>query len=129
MDIVPERTLDRAYIRLCSMGLVFLHVDLDGLHIYRGHVQGFSASAFAGLSLVRNIAGAGFPLFADQLFLNEGFEWAGSILGFLALLLVPIPFILARYGRILRMRSPWARQHMDDRAVEEGFVQPGDVEK
>ncbi len=89
----------------------------------------FSASAFAGLSVVRNLAGAGFPLFADQMFVNVGFQWAGSILGFLALLLIPIPFVLDRYGRTLRMRSPWARQHMDDLVDEEGFGGPGDVEK
>lgn len=48
------------------------------------------------------------------MFLNEGFQWAGTILAFLAVLLIPIPFILAKYGRAIRMRSPWARQHMDD---------------
>ena len=48
------------------------------------------------------------------MFLKEGYQWAGSILAFLAVLLVPIPFILGKYGRALRLRSPWARQHMDD---------------
>ena len=66
----------------------------------------YSASALAGLGLVRNIAGGGFPLFAKQMFMNEGYQWAGSILAFLAILLVPIPFILERYGRALRLRSP-----------------------
>ena len=80
----------------------------------------FSASALAGLSLIRNIAGAGFPLFAHQMFLNEGNQWALSILAFLALVMIPIPFVLARYGRALRLKSPWARQHMDDLTEEEG---------
>ena len=78
------------------------------------HDQVFSASALAGIGLVRNLAGAGFPLFGVQMFDNEGYEWAGSILGFLSLLLIPIPFVLSKYGRALRLRSPWARQHMDD---------------
>ena len=82
-------------------------------------MQVFSASALAGVGLVRNVAGAGFPLFARQMFLQEGYQWAGSILAFLALLLVPIPFILAKYGRILRLRSPWAKQHMDDVSEDE----------
>lgn len=34
----------------------------------------FSASALAGIGLVRNIAGAGFPLFGRQLFKNLGFR-------------------------------------------------------
>lgn len=74
----------------------------------------FSASALAGVGLIRNLAGAGFPLFGTQLFENEGFNWAGTILGCLAILLVPIPFILERFGTRLRARSPFARQHMDD---------------
>jgi predicted ArsR family transcriptional regulator len=53
------------------------------------------------------------------MFTNEGYQWAGSILAFLAVLLIPIPFILERYGRALRLRSPWAKQHMDDLTAEE----------
>lgn len=74
----------------------------------------YAASALAGLGLIRNIAGAGFPLFGDQMFENLGYQWAGSLLAFLALLLVPIPFILGRYGVELRKRSPWAREHMTE---------------
>ncbi|KAI9810821.1 MAG: hypothetical protein M1827_006028 [Pycnora praestabilis] len=79
----------------------------------------YSASALAALGLIRNIAGAGFPLFAEQLFQNEGNEWAGSILAFLALVMIPIPFIWSRYGKALRMKSPWAKQHMDDLTPDE----------
>ncbi|KAG8529727.1 uncharacterized protein KY384_005208 [Bacidia gigantensis] len=79
----------------------------------------FSASALAGLGLVRNVAGAGFPLFGKQMFQNLGNQWAASTLAFLALLMIPIPFILAHKGRSLRLRSPWARQHMDDLTEEE----------
>lgn len=80
----------------------------------------FSASALAGIGLVRNVAGAGFPLFGRQLFVNLGFQWGGSVLAFLAVVLVPIPFVLERYGRGLRERSPWARVHMDVGGEGEG---------
>lgn len=73
----------------------------------------FSASALAGIGLVRNLAGCGFPLFGRQLFLNEGFQYAGLILACLSLLLMPIPFVLAKKGLALRSRSPWARQMME----------------
>ncbi|KIX93496.1 uncharacterized protein Z520_10674 [Fonsecaea multimorphosa CBS 102226] len=78
----------------------------------------FSASALAGVGLIRNLAGAGFPLFGTQLFENEGYNWAGTILGCLAILLVPIPFVLERFGTRLRRKSPYARQHMDDDDME-----------
>lgn len=73
----------------------------------------FSASALAGIGLVRNLFGAGFPLFGNQMFENEGYNWAGTILAGLSMLLIPIPFVLERYGTALRARSPWAREHMD----------------
>lgn len=78
----------------------------------------FSASALAGVGLIRNLAGAGFPLFGNQLFQNEGYNWAGTILACLAMLLIPIPFVLERYGTKLRSRSPWARQHMDGNDID-----------
>lgn len=79
----------------------------------------FSASALASVGLVKNLAGAGFPLFGRQLFTNAGYNWAGTILGCLAILLVPVPFILERFGTRLRAQSPYARQHMDDTADDE----------
>ncbi|KAE8370233.1 major facilitator superfamily domain-containing protein [Aspergillus caelatus] len=75
--------------------------------------QTYSASALAGVILVRNLVGAGFPLFATQMYERLGYEWASSLLGFLAILLVPIPFIFFYMGRAIRLRSPWAREHFE----------------
>lgn len=47
------------------------------------------------------------------MFVNEGFQYAGLILACLSLVLMPIPFILARYGLRLRQKSPWAREMME----------------
>ena len=78
----------------------------------------FSASALAGVGLARNLTGAAFPLFGTQMFTHLGYNWAGTILAFLAMLLAPIPFVLEKYGKTLRARSPYAKQHMDD--VDDG---------
>ncbi|KAI1639138.1 major facilitator superfamily protein [Biscogniauxia mediterranea] len=74
----------------------------------------FSASALAGIGLVRNIFGAVFPLFGRHLFSSLGYQWGASLLALLAVVLVPIPFVLARQGPTLRRKSPWASQHMND---------------
>lgn len=47
------------------------------------------------------------------MFVNEGYQYAGLILACLALVLMPIPFVLGRYGLKLRQKSPWAREMME----------------
>ncbi|KAJ5981058.1 hypothetical protein N7481_008356 [Penicillium waksmanii] len=75
--------------------------------------QTYSASALAGVIFVRNVVGAGFPLFATQMYEKLDYEWASSLLGFISILLVPIPFIFFYKGEAIRLRSPWAREHFD----------------
>ncbi|KUI71669.1 hypothetical protein VM1G_07090 [Cytospora mali] len=73
--------------------------------------QTYAASALAGVILVRNLVGAGFPLFGTQMYERLGMEWAGSLLAFLSLPMCVIPFIFFYKGEYLRRRSPWAREH------------------
>ena len=42
------------------------------------------------------------------MFQGLGVEWAGSLLGFVALVLVPIPVIFWKYGARIRARSAFA---------------------
>ena len=75
--------------------------------------QTYSASTLAGVILMRNVIGAGFPLFAMQMYEKLDLEWASSLLGFIAILLVPIPFVFFYWGEGIRLRSPWAGEHFD----------------
>ena len=54
----------------------------------------YVASVLAGNDLMRSSFGAGFPLFASGMYHNLGVGWASSLLGFLSLLFIPIPFVL-----------------------------------
>lgn len=58
----------------------------------------YAASVLAGNDFMRSSFGAGFPLFATAMYKNEGVGWASSILGFLAIVFIPIPFILYKVG-------------------------------
>lgn len=62
----------------------------------------FAASCIAANSLLRSFFGAGFPLFADQMFNNLGIQWAGTLLGCLAAVMVPIPVVFYLYGEKIR---------------------------
>ena len=74
----------------------------------------YSASALAGIGLIRNPAGAAFPLVGRHLFLNVGTRNASLVLIAIAICLAPIPFFLERRGVSLRKRSPWAAAHEDE---------------
>ncbi|KAF8560251.1 MFS general substrate transporter [Imleria badia] len=67
-----------------------------------------SASALAATVVARSAFGAGFPLFASQMYAKLGPEWASSLVGFIALAMTPAPFILTRYGPAIRSKSKYA---------------------
>lgn len=63
------------------------------------------ASALAGLGFMRSIVGAVLPLAGEQTYDTLGHGWGNSLLGFIALALTPIPFVILRYGERLRKVS------------------------
>ena len=67
-----------------------------------------AASAIAANTFLRSLAGAVFPLFSMYMFSALGVNWAGTLLGFVALVLAPIPFIFWKYGAKIRQRSKFA---------------------
>lgn len=80
----------------------------------------YSASGLAGIGFVRNVAGAVFPFAGRKLFVQKGPRKACLMLTAISLIMLPIPFVLGRYGKILRRRSPWAAEHeVDDDGNEE----------
>lgn len=68
----------------------------------------YSNSAIAVNTFVRSIVGAGFPLFARQMYQNIGVDWGSSLLGFLTLVFAPVPILFYLYGEKIRQKSRWA---------------------
>ena len=68
----------------------------------------FAASAIAANTFLRSLAGAGFPLFAEQMITGMGIQWAGTLLGCVAVCLVPLPVLFYLKGAKLRERSTFA---------------------
>jgi MFS transporter, DHA1 family, multidrug resistance protein len=64
-----------------------------------------AASGIAGNTLIRSFAGAGFPLFAVQMYHKLGVAWATSLLGFLAIAFIPVQILFYIYGAKLRKLS------------------------
>ncbi|KAL2856457.1 major facilitator superfamily domain-containing protein [Aspergillus pseudoustus] len=65
----------------------------------------FGASALAANAVFRATFGAVFPLFANRMYGALGVPWATSLLGFLGLLLAPLPWVFWRFGPAIRARS------------------------
>jgi MFS transporter, DHA1 family, multidrug resistance protein len=68
------------------------------------------ASVLAGNDLMRSSFGAGFPLFATAMYHRLGIGWASSLLGFLGIAFIPIPFMLYRFGKRIRHKSKNSRK-------------------
>lgn len=62
-------------------------------------------TALAANGSLRYILGAVFPLFTFQMYAKLGIHWAGSVFAFLSLALLPIPWLLFKFGHVLRKKS------------------------
>ncbi|KAL7422000.1 hypothetical protein Q5752_003772 [Cryptotrichosporon argae] len=68
----------------------------------------YAASALAANAVARSVFGAVFPLFATYMYTNLGLQWAGTLLAFLSLACMPMPFLFWKYGAFLRRKSKYA---------------------
>ena len=84
--------------------LVFCSCVLYLIDTY-GPLGGASAAAANGL--LRYVLGAVFPLFTVQMYKRLGIDWATSLLGFITIALLPIPWVLFKFGPKIRSRSAY----------------------
>jgi len=88
----------------------------------------FAASAVAANTFLRSIVGAIFPMFASYMFNGMGIQWASTLLGCIALALVPLPICFLIFGKKIRGKSKFApapdlvaeRKKKDVEAQEQG---------
>jgi MFS family permease len=64
----------------------------------------YAASALAANTVIRSIMGAVLPLAGQKMYATLGLGWGNSLLAFVALALVPVPWILLKWGEPLRKR-------------------------
>ena len=67
----------------------------------------YAASVLAAVVLGESMTASFLPLSTQSMYINLGRHWASTLLGFIALLLSCIPFVLFVYGRRIRERSPF----------------------
>ena len=65
----------------------------------------YSASAISAFTMYRNAVCTVLPLAAPPLYESIGLGWGNSVLAFVAVAMLPTPFILLKYGERMRNRS------------------------
>ena len=69
----------------------------------------YAASAVGAGTVLRSLAGFGFPLFGPSLYQRLDYGWGNTLLAFIAIVIGwPGPILLWKYGEKLRKNSPFA---------------------
>ncbi|KAI5830150.1 MFS general substrate transporter [Schizophyllum commune Tattone D] len=93
-------------------------VIYNGVFSYLADCYGpFASSALAGQSLARNLMGFAFPLFTTQMFDALGYRWGNTLFALVAVVLMPIPFILLFWGPKIRRSSKFSRMVLEQQAA------------
>ena len=70
----------------------------------------FAAPAHTGGTFTRAMAGMVLPMATPALFGNLGIHWANSLLGFLGVAMIAIPFAFVQFRVYIRQKSPYCQQ-------------------
>ncbi|KAG0649296.1 MFS transporter cpaT [Hyphodiscus hymeniophilus] len=66
----------------------------------------FAASGIAALTVSRSIFGAFLPLAGPTMYASLGLGWGNSVLGFIAIGLIPAPLLIYKFGGGIRKNHP-----------------------
>lgn len=91
------------------MGFGFFTIFQAALNYLIDTFQKVAASAVAANTFMSSMFAGSFPMFAQIMFHSIGVGWAGSVLGFVAVALIPIPFLFYIFGKRIRARGKWSK--------------------
>lgn len=66
--------------------------------------QQYAASAMAGMTCVRMLFGALLPLAGPSMYASLGLGWGNTLLGLVAVGMIPAPALIFKYGTQLRKK-------------------------
>lgn len=85
------------------------------------------SSGYGANSFTRYLLASAFPLFTTQMYRNLNIHWATSTFGFISLALLPIPWLLERYGPLWRSKSRWGYASLNIEQNPTPIKEPLDV--
>ncbi|KAI9162807.1 MFS transporter prlG [Paramyrothecium foliicola] len=87
-----------------GLGFVFIMMPTM-MYLVDAFDSDSAASALAANTVLRSFAGALLPLAAPRMYSELGLGWGNSVLGFLGVAFIPIPWVFLVYGERIRSRS------------------------
>ncbi|KAL7951234.1 major facilitator superfamily domain-containing protein [Trichoderma barbatum] len=88
----------------------------------------YAASALASSTVLRSVFGGTLPLVGPNMYAALGPRWAGTLLGFLEVVTIAIPFVFWRYGSKFRSKSKMLNQLQNEVDATER-KRAGDLER
>lgn len=85
-----------------------------GSNYIAGSYSIYAASALASNTVIRSIVGGTLPLAGPKLYQTLSPQWAGTLLGLLEVISIPIPFVFWRYGSRIRNKSKMIKKLQDE---------------
>lgn len=90
----------------CGFGFLMLYNPANNYIV--DSYQHYAASGLAAKTFVRSMWGGAVPLFTIQMYHRLGYEWATTLMAFISLACVAIPFMFYHFGARIRKRSKYA---------------------
>ncbi|KAH6877224.1 major facilitator superfamily domain-containing protein [Thelonectria olida] len=89
---------------LCLIGVGNLMIFMAVMVYLVDAFETYAASALAANTIMRSVAGAVLPLCGLKMYDSLGVGWGNTLLGLVALVLIPGAFMVQKYGERLRRR-------------------------
>lgn len=90
--------------------LNILSISIYNNDVYAAH---YGASVLAATTFLRFSISSSFPLFTPQMVHSIGFAWATSLIAFITIAMIPIPWVFFQWGPVLRSKS----RYLQNRAL------------
>ncbi|EKG14026.1 Major facilitator superfamily [Macrophomina phaseolina MS6] len=97
-------------IGAASVGVGFFTIFQAALNYLIDTFKQYGASAIAANTFLRSCFAGSFPLFITPMLHSLGVGWGISIFGFIAIALIPIPYLFFTFGKRIRARGRFSRE-------------------
>ncbi|EME40023.1 hypothetical protein DOTSEDRAFT_178928 [Dothistroma septosporum NZE10] len=101
------------YVATIFFGYALSAIFISSYQYIIDSYETYSGSALASITMARYIFSAGLVVATRPMYQGIGVQFVMTIMGTLALMLVPVPWLLIRYGDRVRARSKFASEVAD----------------